>query len=459
MHSAANRLSWIAAAIFLAISLSACVGHGTPSAGVVPSTNGTALDQRLTGPLSMLPDPRAIGQVLSEPALVPTPVNVGYKLFYRFQGGTDGEQPNSLIAVKGVLFGTTGAGGTTCPQGASFGVSGCGTIFRVRPSGKEDVLYRFTGGTADGALPDGLMDLNGELYGGTGVGGDVVLPAGCNVSGCGTIFEKSTSSKERIVYNFQGSPTDGEHPDARLVAMNGTLYGATAWGGLLMCPGNVGCGTVFEVSPSGAEKVLYSFKGGADGFNPAGTLIARRGRLYGTTQYGGGSGCGGYGCGTVFEVSTSGAEHVLHTFKGGSDGCYPYSMIILDGVLYGTTDPRGSACGGNGNGTIFKLSTSGVEHVLYRFKGSPDGALPFGLTALHGVLYGATEFGGIQDRGTVYSLSTSGKERVLYSFKGPPDGAIPNSLLAVKGTLYGTTADGGSDACVGGCGTVFKLTP
>src|SRR5580658_816900 len=57
--------------------------------------------------------------------------------------------------------------------------------------------------------------------------------------------------------------------------------------------------------------VLYGFTGGKDGNNPyAGPILDAAGKLYGTTQYG-----GTFGQGTVFEVDTTGAKKVLHSFK------------------------------------------------------------------------------------------------------------------------------------------------
>ncbi len=191
--------------------------------------------------------------------------DAGYKSLYSFQGGADGQQPNGpFIDVNGALFGTTLAGGELCPQGVSQGIS-CGTVFRVRPSGRENVLYRFKGGTSDGALPQqGLVTLNGELYGVTVFGGDGGSGSGCNDLGCGTIFKVSLSGNERILYSFKGGTTDGWYPEGGLFAMNGTLYGTTSNGGGLSCPGNSGCGTIFVVSISGVEKVLYDFKGGTE---------------------------------------------------------------------------------------------------------------------------------------------------------------------------------------------------
>ncbi len=131
------------------------------------------------------------------------------------------------------------------------------------------------------------------------------------------------------------------------------------------------------------------------------------------------------------------------------------------GNLYGTTNQGGGAgCGGNGCGIVFKLSSTGVETVLHRFTGEPDGGQPQGgLALLKGFLYGVTTIGGSANLGTVFSVNSStGKEAVVHSFTNVPDGANPQRVTLITdsaGALYGTTAGGGAH----GYGTVFKLTP
>jgi uncharacterized repeat protein (TIGR03803 family) len=74
-----------------------------------------------------------------------------------------------------------------------------------------------------------------------------------------------------------------------------TYYGTTAGGGVN------GNGTVFSVTTTGAERVRYSFDSGADGAYPYAGLINVNGTLYGTTLQGGGSGCShNAGCGSIF---------------------------------------------------------------------------------------------------------------------------------------------------------------
>jgi uncharacterized repeat protein (TIGR03803 family) len=354
---------------------------------------------------------------------------------YAFAGGTDaGEPQTALLAQNGALYGTTPVGGT----------AGYGTVFKVSTSGSESVLYNFQGGL-DGAYPQSsLIVLNGTLYGTT---------SGGNTPSNGTVYKVDPSGNVSTVYTFTGSP-DGSTPVAGLTALNGELYGTTESGGAN------GVGTVFKVSTSGSESVLYSFKGTPDASNPVAALIALRGALYGTTFEGG----AGAGFGTVFKVSTSGKERVVYAFQAnGSDGENPAaSVIAVKGKLYGTTQEGGT----DGHGTVFEMSTSGKEKVLHSFAGGADGSTPLGgLIAVNGALYGPTAFGGVYGGrcqpdpsgcGTIFKITTSGTETTRYTFQGVPDGADPYAtLIAVNKVLYGTTEVGGAP----NYGTVFKISP
>jgi uncharacterized repeat protein (TIGR03803 family) len=159
------------------------------------------------------------------------------------------------------------------------------------------------------------------------------------------VFKVSKSGKETVLYNFNGA-VDGSGPLSGLVLdAKGNLYGTTVNGGAS------NAGTVYKLSQKGEKTVLYSFTGGTDGANPyAGLVIDAKGNLYGTTYAGGASGR----FGTVFEVSQSGKETVLYSFTGGSDGANPYASLIMDtrGNLYGTTYDAGDW----GVGTVFELT-------------------------------------------------------------------------------------------------------
>jgi uncharacterized repeat protein (TIGR03803 family) len=355
-----------------------------------------------------------------------------YHVLYTFRGRHGSGPYAGLIDVNGALYGITAYGGTY----------GGGTLFKMTTSGKETVLNSFFG--VHGALPSGgLIDVNGRLYGTTELGG---RGGDCSGDRCGTVFSITTSGKEAVLHDFGGSP-DGAEPEGALIDVKGTFYGTTLAGGAY------DEGTVFSITRSGKESVLHSFVGGAgDGFDPRSGLVNVNGALYGTTQFGGAHTCGGpsISCGAVFSITTSGKETVVHSFSG-TDGEAPTAGLIdVDGMLYGTTDNGGSGgCGGSGCGTVFSMTTSGKESVIHSFSGG-DGAQPWaGLIDVNGTLYGTTVTGGSAGSGcayvsigcgTVFSITTSGKETVLHSFGNYGDGIYPYAgLLNVKGTLYGTT--------------------
>ncbi len=202
-------------------------------------------------------------------------------------------------------------------------------------------------------------------------------------------------------------------------------------------------------------KTLYEFTGQADGGLPnAGVtaVVSPGGKitLYGTSLYGGNLNCDApLGCGTVFKVTLGGKETVLHRFKGGNDGAFPYSTPIVDpnGNLFGTTSAGGGASGclGSGCGTTFRLSLQRKERVLYRFTGGLDGGMPFtGLVAgKNGNRFGTTTFGGDLSCGvappgcgTFFKMDPTGKVTVEYSFFGKKDGAYPLNGPITKDPLW-----------------------
>jgi len=331
----------------------------------------------------------------------------------------------------------------------------------------ETVLYSFPGGASGANSYAGLIaDSKGNLYGTTGGGGSSTK---CNLgSGCGTVFMLTAPNwTETVLYSFQGQTgDDGSGPQAGLIFdTEGNLYGTTASGGKL------GYGTVFELSPpatpGGAwtETILYGFKGGTYGANPASGLIFDGTALVGTTPYGGKSGFG-----TVFKLTPTKkapwTESVLYSFTGLADGGRPYAGLVLyNKALYGTTLDGGAGS----EGTVFKLAPPAgtvkvwTESVLYGFTGGSDGGKPYsGLTlGTAGVFYGTTGLGGSGGYGTVFELTpakTGGTytESVLFGFTGGPSGSYARYgvIADASRNLYGTTGVGTSNA-----GVVFELSP
>lgn len=354
--------------------------------------------------------------------------NAAFKALFQFDGA-DGAAPYAnLTDVNGALYGTTYSGGA----------NGVGVVFKITTAGVERPIYSFKGGS-DGEYPAaGLANVNGTLYGTTSYGG---------TSSDGTVFKITTAGVEKVIHSFGGG--NGQYPNA-LIDVSGTLYGTTNSGG------TSGFGTVFKITTSGSEKVLHSFKRvthGTDGMYPEAPLLDVGGTLFGTTTRGGKKNVG-----TVFSITTSGTERVLYSFKAGGDGADPFcGLADVGGILFGTTNLGGV----NGLGIVFEVTTAGSETVFYSFKGGADGANPYaGLTEVNGALYGTTYRGsasgcsGSGGCGTIFKITTSGAESVLHAFKGT-DGANPYAgVTNVNGTLYGTTLNGGA-----GYGTVFKTSP
>lgn len=401
---------------------------------------------------------------------------VTYKVLWSFGSGSDGQYPyGNVIAVNGILYGTTQLGG-----GSGCGGNGCGTIFSIDPTtDAETVLHSFCSRTdcTDGALPiGGLINVNGTLYGTTVYGGRSTL---CGFSyGCGTIFAfDPATNAEKTLYSFCTYPDckDGMYPNPNLTAMKGKLYGTTFYGGAL---GN-GTAFSFDPARR-AERVLHSFcsQGNCtDGTNPIAGLVAVQGTLYGTTTGGGNSGCRHFstGCGMLFSLDRrTGVETVLYSFcsqQNCADGGNPAATLIaVNGELYGTTYDGGTpGCVYDGCGTVFSFGPgTGVETVLYAFcqqQDCADGALPLaGVIDKRGTLYGTTAYGGrtacaqTGNCGTVFSLDLgTGTEQVLHAFcsqKNCTDGWAPQAgLVAVNGKLYGTASQGGAY----GYGTVFAI--
>jgi uncharacterized repeat protein (TIGR03803 family) len=392
-----------------------------------------------------------------------------YRVLYRFKGTPDGAVANGgLIALGGTLYGTTLAGSKNFCAQSCFGNGnlcweGCGTVFSLDAFGGERVIYNFQGdrdGATDGSWPfAGLMPFKGLLYGSSSSGGQF---------GHGTVYAVDTSGHEHVVYSFKGDAggnTDGAYPVAPVIAIKNRLYGTTAKGGRMAC-GGVGCGTIYSLTASGKRLFLYRFKGAAkgDGAGAYPGLVASSGALYGATYEGGQQGgvCGTAGCGTIYEVSLDGKERVIHRFVGGAEGAVPDGLIAVNGVLYGTTLTEGAY----NEGTFFSITPSGALNTLYNFQGKPDAASPAGaLIYSDGNFYGVSQSGGTGGGsafglGTVFSINESGQEKVLHSFRGRYDGSLPQApLYLFNGILYGTTAYGGGPGCLGnGCGTVFTLS-
>jgi uncharacterized repeat protein (TIGR03803 family) len=348
------------------------------------------------------------------------------------------------------------------------------TIFALA-SNSYSVVYNFPA-AEENPIAGFVADASGNLY---------VPTAGGTA---GTIVELSPPAEqggtwsETTIFSFNGT-SDGSAPYSGLIIdSKGNLYGTTVQGGngtCLLAGQNFGCGVVFELSQSGgvwSETVLYNFQGGKDGRNPwyASMTFDSAGNLYGTTLWGGGSGCSEkVGCGVLFKLTPpsqdGGAwtESVLHRFEK-KQGVNPQgNLLYLNGALYGLTGSGGA----NDFGTAYEATLKGEITVINDFTGAAGGSdnFPGGLAAdSSGNLYGFTYTGGASDFGVIFELSGSGKswtETVLYNFTGQSDGGNPVGAPVIdkSGNLYGNAQAGGNSSDCGytaqqdGCGVVFEL--
>jgi len=393
-----------------------------------------------------------------------------YRVIYSFTGGQDGNDPSARLTMDraGNLYGTTYEGGYTGGNCTEHSLLGCGTVFKLTKRSASWVfssLYNFHWGT-DGALPAGGVTFgpNGSLYGTTSLGG--VGPGG----GDGTVFKLNPSPTvcktalcpwiETMLYRFAGG-SDGAMPDGDLlVDQAGSMYGTTHYGGGSGCEGS-GCGTVYKLTPYNGgwtESLVYSFAGGAGGQSPSGGVISdSAGNLYGSANG------GAYEQGVVYELVPSNGswtEKVLYSFTGGSDGTGPGELIFDPyGNLYGTATQGGSG----GGGTVFLLSPANggwAFSVLYSLTGSILGPTAGLAMDAAGNLYGTTVDDGAYGYGNVFKLTRSGSGWAytsLYDFTGGTDGghAFGGVVLDANGNLFGTASAGGTH----GDGVVWEITP
>jgi uncharacterized protein (TIGR03437 family) len=229
---------------------------------------------------------------------------------------------------------------------------------------------------------------------------------------------------------------------------DGNFYGTTNGGGV----NNGGCGTVYQLTPTGTIITLHNFNYSVDGCSPtSGLILASDGNLYGTTQF------------TIFKITLAGAFTLLYTQGSGGPHLLNAMVQASDGNFYGTSSQGGT----NQQGTVFRMTPSGALTVQLNFPNTQLGTAPKSpmIQASDGNLYGTTSAGGAGSSGTVFKMTLSGTASVLYTFcttmksGGCPDGNFPwNGLLQARdGNLYGTTQAGGTGG-TGGHGTIFKLS-
>lgn len=303
-----------------------------------------------------------------------------------------------LLASDGNFYATTRSGGDDNVNCAA----GCGTIYRISPSGDYATLHFMTvleGTSLQGGLIEGG---DGLLYGTATMGGSV---------GCGTVYAFSrTDSSVKKLHAFNCT-SEGRFPYGRLVqATDNFLYGTTSDG----AAGEEG--TVYRLKPNGSHfRTLAQFADANAGCQPkAGLIQASSGDLYGATED-----CGNYGAGAIYSVTLRGAISPIYQLdKDGyaRDGKNPTAELLQgpDGKLYGAAPIGGLPVEDpDRSGTVFRINPHGTKFkLLHTFVQAPDGSYPTtGLTmGPDGNLYGVTPVGGNDPwpgSGTVYKLAIS----------------------------------------------------
>lgn len=244
----------------------------------------------------------------------------------------DGLNPTAglIQTANGIFYGTTQYGGA----------NGGGTVFKITPSGTLTTIYSFcTDNCADGYRPyAGLIQAtDGNFYGTTMYGGGNDGFGYCFDYGCGTVFKITPSGSLTKLYSFcssQANCSDGALPNGLVQAIDGNFYGTTSAGGAIPARG----GTVFKITPTGTRRTLYNFcaqSSCTDGDSPTDLVRATDGNFYGTTYYGGAS----YYDGTVFKITPAGNVTTIHSLDGRENAILLQST---NGAFYGTSTNGGT---------------------------------------------------------------------------------------------------------------------
>ncbi len=348
-----------------------------------------------------------------------------------------GQQSSALSVIQGTdgnLYGV-----------AAGGAYNQGQIFQMTPTGELTTIYSFCSqpncADGEGQEPMPILGSDGNLYG--------VATFGGNATGSGTFYKLTPAGQFTKLYTFCSAPgcADGQWPHGFIQGRDGNFYGTTESGGAN------NSGALYQLSPSGGFKVLYSFcslpkciDGGTSNI-----IQGIDGKFYGT------AGKGTLGGGYLYQIARDGSFNMLYNFCLYTDvnctsGSYP-SPLVQDakGNFFGTT-----AYGGvNGGGTVFEITPNYQFHMLHGFGVHNQASDPiFGITlANDGNLYGTSvDYG--YDGGRLFEVTPKGVYTELYSFQCCYDPFWKPPFQATNGLLYGTTLYGPGTCCYG---TIFSL--
>jgi len=354
--------------------------------------------------------------------------------------------------------------GTVFGTSTSGGRFNRGTIYRVRPDGTGfGILHHFTAtGAVQGAAPvSGLMaGGDGYLYGTTESGTLDALG--------GTIYRMRTDGTGlQWLKTFGGRPPEARQPVAPLLlARDGRLYGTTRLGGA----NNFGVVYALQTDGTGFT-VLHELRGApGDGAGTvAGLCETPQGRLLGLASLG-----GQYHAGLLFRLDRDGTDFAaLNAFVGTALQAQPFQALVSNpggkqptaslvqasnGFHYGTSSEGGARNGG----TLFRVGAEGDSmQMVHSFAGAPydGGDAKLALTVADAQrLLGATTRGGARNQGSLFLLDLATHQVQLL-----------HSLQGAPtegGQPSGPLAKGGTNQFVGttlsggrhGYGTLYRVT-
>jgi uncharacterized repeat protein (TIGR03803 family) len=265
-------------------------------------------------------------------------------------------------------------------------------------------------------------------------------------------LEAAMAQTYKVLYSFLGGAQGYDPAGKPLLDGKGHIFGTTIFGGA------AGEGLIFSLNAKSEFSILYSFLGAPDGSAPlAGLAEGSKDHLFGTASGGGTRGNGG-----LFEIGTDGNTYRFEPMSPAL-GEHLYGGLVQGtaGSFFGLA----GAGGAFGMGAVFSVSPTGTIADFHSFAGGADGAGPGSGNLAEdasGNLYGTTESGGTGKYGVLFKLTPQGAETILYTFRGKNFGGFciqPNNSVALDsaGNIYGSTIDGSGPN--GGHGCVYKLSP
>ena len=359
-----------------------------------------------------------------------------YTELHAFAGGTtDGSHVYAglIEGTDGNFYGTTYAGGT----------GNLGTIFKMTPGGAVTLLHSFAGGATDGSSPYAALvqGTDGNLYGTTLLGG---------ASSDGTVFKITPAGSFTLMHSFAGGASDGQSPYCALLeGTDGNFYGTTFLGGSTSSgPFSQSYGTIYKISPSSPYTVtlLHVFTSSGSSHPAAALVQGTDGNFYGTTLSGATDG-------SSFKISSASPYSLttLNNFSTTASGETPYASMIeaTDGNFYGTTE-----LGGNSSlGTVFQVTSGGAEAVKYSFAGGTgDGAEPYGglVQGSDGNFYGMGRIYGANSDGTIYKVTVTPALNPPVSLMATPSTVAPGGSFTLAYSVYNSyvgTVNGTMNQC------------